>query len=61
MKFFEIDGYKQVLHDNGNIICDCIHGSLYPSNYFKGEKLCRHIKKLMTKLKNETKKRSDIK
>ncbi len=52
----EIGGYSQRLESNGNIICSCTHGSLYPDNYIDGENICKHIK---TYLKNKGEKKHE--
>lgn len=39
--------YEQWMEENGNIICTCEYGSLYPANYIEGKKVCRHIKELL--------------
>lgn len=51
---YEIDGYKQIVN-KGDISCSCMWSTIYPYNYSNGDKVCRHIKKLMKILKNEIK------
>jgi len=54
MKTYKIDKYELYVYKE-NIICTCMWGSLYPNNYKQGEKICKHIKKLMKNV-NKSKK-----
>lgn len=42
----DIDGYIVIMRD-GDIICDCMWGSLHPENFKEGKKICRHISKFI--------------
>ncbi len=53
MKFFDYRGYSQIVK-NKNILCSCHWGSLYPENYSKGLKICKHIIDSMNRLKIES-------
>lgn len=41
--------YLLNFYTDGSIICTCTHGSLFPENYQKGEKICIHIQRYITK------------
>jgi hypothetical protein len=41
--------YLLNFYDDGNIICTCKHGSLFPDNYKNGDKVCVHIQRFLTK------------
>lgn len=38
-----IGKYEVCLKDTWDINCTCVHGSLYPQNWIKGSKVCKHI------------------
>jgi len=52
MKVYNVGKYIQI-EQNGNISCTCMWSSLFPLNYQNGDKICRHIVKLIRKIKNE--------
>lgn len=51
-RWFEVGGYDQKVTKT-EITCTCQWGSLYPYHYEEGEKVCKHIKKVMEILKDE--------
>jgi len=48
MKLFrEIDGYNQIIYENGEITCDCMWSTMELSRKeYKDRIPCKHIKKL---------------
>ncbi len=51
-KWYHIGKYKQRVTED-NITCTCCHGSLFIKNYKKGERICKHIKKLIKQINLE--------
>ena len=51
IKNYNIGGHNQKIEFNEDgimdLTCDCYWGSLYPDNFCKGEKICKHIKQLL--------------
>lgn len=51
MKIFtKVGDYDQKIEikkEGISITCDCMHGSLHPGAYEKGEGVCKHIKAVM--------------
>ena len=55
MKLFEIGGHKQIVNKD-DISCSCMWSTIHPYNYKNGEKICRHIKKVIRMLNKENEK-----
>lgn len=49
--WYEVGGYDQKVTDE-EITCTCKWGTLHPSHYKEGEKVCKHIKEIIKWKKN---------
>ncbi len=49
MKIYQFGGYTQIIKEN--ITCTCRHGSVHINNYKNGEKICKHIKRVIKMVK----------
>ena len=50
-KFYKIGDYTQKVGDDGKISCTCKWSSIYEENFRKGDKICKHIKKIIKLIK----------